>query len=314
MRLPHYDFNLRLSWPPPGWLIVLALIGVVMSWFPLVMIAWAHMDYSDKPRIHFFQDMDNQARKGAQDTSQVFADGRAMRPPVPGTVAWAPRLSRADETGQYARIADPAYLRLDDHYWRGYREVAADARAATQPAGTQPATTPATTPATQPGPTFAYFDGFPRRLTIDAAFIELGQQKYNTACAPCHGITGYGDGPVHRVAAGHANNASINTVWVQPANLHQLDTATGKPKYGQGVYEDGRLYHVITFGKGNMSGYQSQVPDPHDRWAIAAYVRVLQAGQSLNADAIPAEQVDALKDAAAAARAEWQQNQEQQDQ
>ena len=40
----------------------------------------------------------------------------------------------------------------------------------------------------------------------------------------------------------------------------------------------GYLYDVATQGFGAMSGYAAQVP-PADRWAIVAYIRVLQYSQ-----------------------------------
>lgn len=46
-----------------------------------------HVGKSTEPRIHIIQDMDNQERFKAQQASSLFADGRAMRPPVEGTVA-----------------------------------------------------------------------------------------------------------------------------------------------------------------------------------------------------------------------------------
>ena len=54
---------------------------------PPAMIAQFRAMNSSKPRIHFIQDMDNQPRFEAQHASALFADGRAMRPPVAHTVA-----------------------------------------------------------------------------------------------------------------------------------------------------------------------------------------------------------------------------------
>jgi mono/diheme cytochrome c family protein len=52
------------------------------------------------PRIHPILDMDLQPKYLPQGASPLFSDGRAMRPPVPGTVA----------QGQ---------LETDDHFYRG---------------------------------------------------------------------------------------------------------------------------------------------------------------------------------------------------
>ncbi len=61
------------------------LFAVVL--IPPAMIAQFRAMNSPEPRIHFIQDMDNQPRFEAQHASVLFADGRAMRPPVEHTVA-----------------------------------------------------------------------------------------------------------------------------------------------------------------------------------------------------------------------------------
>jgi cytochrome c5 len=55
---------------------------------------------SETPRIQIVPDMDDQPKFKAQQANPFFADGRAMRSPIPGTVA----------RGE---------LRDDDHYYRG---------------------------------------------------------------------------------------------------------------------------------------------------------------------------------------------------
>lgn len=71
----------------PRWLQYVVVVLVVLSWVPLVIIIRARHTLSTQPRIHIIQDMDNQPRYGAQDRNRLFADRRAMRPPVPGTIA-----------------------------------------------------------------------------------------------------------------------------------------------------------------------------------------------------------------------------------
>lgn len=90
------------------------LIALTLAMVPPALIAWARAVHSKEPRIHFVQDMDNQPKFRAQHANPLFADGRAMRPPVPGTVAH----------GQ---------LRADDHFYRG---VSGGAWATTFPAQT----------------------------------------------------------------------------------------------------------------------------------------------------------------------------------
>ncbi len=72
---------------PPFWLVAVFLVMVVLSWIPLVVIARARVSKSEQPRIILFKGMGEQPRYETQNFSPVFADGRAMRPPVPGTIA-----------------------------------------------------------------------------------------------------------------------------------------------------------------------------------------------------------------------------------
>lgn len=77
-----------------------AIVTTVAALIPPVLIAKAWVSRTETPRIHIIQDMDNQEKYKAQAAMPLFADGRAMRPPVTGTVA----------RGE---------LRLDDHLYRG---------------------------------------------------------------------------------------------------------------------------------------------------------------------------------------------------
>ncbi|MCC5829012.1 MAG: cytochrome c [Phycisphaeraceae bacterium] len=86
---------------PPFWLVSGVVIAVLLSLVPLSLLLRARVTTSEHPRMHLIQDMGVQPSFGPQAASPVFADGRAMRPPPPGTVA----------VGQ---------LREDDHYYRGF--------------------------------------------------------------------------------------------------------------------------------------------------------------------------------------------------
>ena len=50
----------------------------------------------------------------------------------------------------------------------------------------------------------------------------------------------------------------------------------------------GYFVNVIAAGFGRMPSYASQIP-PEDRWAIAVYVKVLQAAHGTALDALPEE-------------------------
>ncbi len=66
---------------------------------------------SDQPPIHPNLDMDYQERFNAQDANDFFADGAAMRTPVPGTIA---RGLLRDDTELYAgRTEDGSFVEVN---------------------------------------------------------------------------------------------------------------------------------------------------------------------------------------------------------
>lgn len=77
--------------PPPARIPAiwywLAVAVVVVALLPPLLIARARSVRSDKPRIHPVSDMDFQPKFKTQSFSPLFADERAMRPPVEGTIA-----------------------------------------------------------------------------------------------------------------------------------------------------------------------------------------------------------------------------------
>jgi len=237
MRLP--DLDLRLYVPrPPFWLVVLIVVSAVASWVPLALIARHRVTKHEKPRIHIFLDMDNQAKLKAQHPTPVFADGRAMRPRVPGTVA----------RGELA---------ADDHFERGFEVT-----------GVVENEDGSTTPEVR------YFEGYPDDIDVNEALLKTGQLRYNTFCAPCHGASGNGMGAVQQRAQDLMTRGNTGTAWTAVANLHQTDEQ-GNRTFGEALYPNGKLYNTISVGKGAMQGYAAQIT-PADRWAIVAYVRALQ--------------------------------------
>jgi mono/diheme cytochrome c family protein len=133
-------------------------------------------------------------------------------------------------------------LQEDDHYFRGYKLDAA--------AGADGK------------PKVTFIAGFPANVKVDKDLIERGQHKFNIYCTACHGWDGNGHGPV-RVRANQ-----IGQDWAV-ANLTEA-TYHNRP--------EGHIFNTITNGIRTMPSYSSQIPIA-DRWAIVAYVRVLQAAQ-----------------------------------
>jgi mono/diheme cytochrome c family protein len=89
---------------PPFWMISIALVGVVLTWLPLAVTARARVAKTTEPRIQIMQDMGVQPKFREQQTNPLFADDRAMRPRLPGTVP-------------HGQLED------DDRFYRGFVRV-----------------------------------------------------------------------------------------------------------------------------------------------------------------------------------------------
>lgn len=84
--------------------------------------------------------------------------------------------------------------------------------------------------------------------------LETGRKYYNIFCIACHNYNGNGVTPV-----------------TQPGRM-PMPPALYTDKIKE--WKDGRLFHTITHGQGNMPGYDYAI-EPEVRWAIVHYVRVL---------------------------------------
>jgi mono/diheme cytochrome c family protein len=116
-------------------------------------------------------------------------------------------------------------------------------------------------------------------FALTAAVLDRGEDRYNIFCAPCHGVSGRGDGMI------------VRRGYRQPPSLH-IDRLRGA--------SIGHFYDVMTNGFGAMPDYRGQM-SPRDRWAIAAYLRALQLSQHATAADIPAEERQKLSQAPAPA-------------
>jgi len=123
------------------------------------------------------------------------------------------------------------------------------------------------------GPDGRLIDALPAGLTLDANLLARGEARYDIYCAPCHEKTGYGHGMI--VQRG---------LKVPPPSYHD-------PRLQ--AMPLGYFYEVISQGKGTMRSYASQIPVA-DRWAIAAWVRVLQVSQRAELADVPADVRDSL--------------------
>ena len=102
----------------------------------------------------------------------------------------------------------------------------------------------------------------------DKAMLERGKARFGIYCAPCHGLTGEGK---------HAILMKRGMTVPPPSYLE--DRILAMPV--------GQIYDIIRNGVRNMPAYGAQIPIS-DRWAIAAYVRVLQIAGSAKLADVPA--------------------------
>ena len=145
---------------------------IMLAFLVLVVLAMAGLrgQKSGQPPIEIFPDMDRQPRVNPQTRSEFYADGRAARPPVDGTVPLGYAMpmhklvdgSVGQATGPYKQIifsSSPGYLdtgKMGENW------------------GT----------------------GIP--FEISPAIMGRGQQRFGIYCAVCHGATGAGNGIAQR--------------------------------------------------------------------------------------------------------------------
>jgi len=224
------------------------------------------------------QDMQDQPRYEAYESSTFFKDGLSSRSPVEGTV---PRgYLRADKqlfTGQnaganannQARVTVTTNANAQAGASGNANTPGSSGSAAAQSngnnAGAQAGTTTQTqaTATQQPAGDANVAEDFP--LPVTQEVMERGKERFEIFCAMCHGFTGEGDGMI--VRRGYRKPPSYHEPRLQQARV-------------------GYFFRVMTEGYGAMPSYRSQVP-VQDRWAIAAYIRALQLSRMNQTQAAP---------------------------
>ncbi len=161
--------------------------------------------------------------------SSLWPDGQSARSIEPGVVMRSAGTFAASSSGRRGDLAPSQW---------------AAAAASTPGALTQPVRTPP-------------------RVTIDD--LRRGRERYDIYCAPCHSVSGDGDGMV--VRRGFPAPASLHTPLMRAAS-------------------DAHLFDVITSGYGVMYPFADRIGPP-DRWAIVAYVRALQLSQHASVRDVP---------------------------
>lgn len=227
---------------------VLALAGLCAA------LAGCRGDRSEKPPRQFFPDMDDQPKLRAQSESQFFADGRSMRTPVAGTVAFGPQAQTAwaepsmQEFSERRFAQDRADLLRDDP--AVYRGIGPD--------GNYVATIP---------------------IPVTPELMQLGMKKFNIYCITCHGAAGTGKGPV-------------GMLWSYPLpDFHAAQYQPGGEKGADGyifhVIRNGVANAPGQLPALKMPSYAQQVSE-REAWAIVAYFRALQNARKATIDQVPA--------------------------
>lgn len=147
--------------PAPAIFKHTAIVVGVFLLIPLGVIGFMRNNFSEEPRIHIVQDMDNQEKFKAQSANALFADERGMRLP-PGATAANP----VGTTVARGELYD------DEHYYFGV----VDGEFATT------------------------FPTHRDDVVLNAEFVQRGQQQFNVYCAACHGYDGQGNGIVNNRA------------------------------------------------------------------------------------------------------------------
>lgn len=110
-----------------------------------------------------------------------------------------------------------------------------------------------------------YVAEIPIALTVP--LVQRGRQRFETFCAPCHGILGDG-----------RSRVAMNMTLRPPPSLVGPEARSFAP---------GRIYQVIVEGYGLMPRYANDLPVIDDRWAVVAYLRALQTSRGTDVRTLP---------------------------
>lgn len=235
---------------------LLALAGLAV----LSPLGGCRGDRSEKPPRQFFPDMDDQPKWNPQAGSTFFADGRTMRKPVMGTVAFGrvPFVSDDDWASNWMQQRSDL-LRDDSRIYQGT------------------------------GPDGAYLDTIP--VEVNLRLLEKGREKFNIYCAVCHGNDGAGKGMVG-AAWSYPLPSFTDAKYRRGATEEVTDAAGKKSVKLANTGLDGYIFHTIRYGllgpdgAQKMPGYAHALSE-HEAWAVVAYFRVVQAA----ADGVPLSDV-----------------------
>lgn len=236
----------------------LIAVGLAVGAAALVGGSGCRGDRSDKRPRQFFPDMDDQTKLKSQAKTTFFADGRAMREPVPGTIGFArtsavlpPDADGDDASWRRSVERERADLLRED----GLLFTGKDAEG-------------------------RYAQAIP--VPVSNEMIRRGKERFDIFCSACHGHAGDGKGMV-----------GIQWSYDLPSFLDPKYAFGSDDPDGRGT--DGFIFHTIRNGVPNAPGaqpalkmpaYREQVSE-RDAWAIVSYIRALQRASNVEIERVP---------------------------
>jgi len=133
-------------------------LGIGLLTAAFVSVMGVRGTISERRPLMVLPDMDFQPRYNAQAPSPFFRDGRAMRTPTAGTIAFGGDDYDSDAGSPRQ---NPDFLQADSRYYLGKEGAASVTRIP---------------------------------VKVDLALLKRGRERYDIYCAICHGATGSGKG------------------------------------------------------------------------------------------------------------------------
>lgn len=305
--------------PLPSWVVPACTIVAVIALVPLALVLLNRGGTSETPRLSIWWDMDYQPKYKAQTTIEprIFADGRADRKPVAGTVSreglsidtrlYDGYRSEGEQTFNTALLLpqeeEDEPPSGDDSSQEDSSEddsseddsSEGESSGEDSESGDEASTADETGgegQAEAPPEPYDWITEFPDEIEINKTTMQRGHQRFNIYCAVCHGRAGDGDGLV----AQRALELKAPT-WRPPTSLHQENVTK---------YPVGKLFNIISYGniagvtpdggviRGGMAGYESQI-SVEDRWAIVLYVKALEKTRTASPDELTEQELNSLR-------------------
>lgn len=277
MTLNHEALSRRVRTGARWALVLAALAGAGLS-------VGCRDERTDSPPRQILPDMDDSPKYKAQGEADFFEDGRSLRQPVAGTVAFGHSDHAADTSRFWHLKDDPAIFEGIDVSVDPAKNEGLPGYVAMIPDAVFGA---------------VVAEQVDRGNSLDKSgamdwLIKRGHERFNIYCSACHGYNGEGGG---QLPDGSGYGGLVGRRWGAPVpSFHDFKYKDRTLKTGKDGYIFNVIKHGVPAGEGlppKMPAYADKV-NTRDAWAIVAYLRVLQksyvapAGSSYAAPPAPA--------------------------